>query len=51
MAGGRGAVSTLATVVLVHDYVAPVAVASFGITLVLLAHLVIRRGLDGLPCC
>ena len=40
------AVSTLATVVLVHDYVAPVAVASFGITLVLLAHLVIRRGLE-----
>ena len=36
--------STLATIVNVHEYVAPVAVASFGVTLFLLANLVIRSG-------
>ena len=36
--------SMLATIANVHEYVAPVAVASFGVTLFLLANLVIRRG-------
>ncbi len=37
--------STLATVLIIQEYKAPLAVASFGITLFLLAHLVVRRRL------
>jgi signal transduction histidine kinase len=39
------AASTLATVAILRAYEAPLAIASFGVTLFLLAHLVIRRGL------